>query len=103
MPSSKQYNARYGLKPRKKMNAVFTARQNATQCPYCLKHAVKREAAGIWYCTGCSAKFAGGAYTFRKKDYIPTVKEADFLKPKEKKEKGTDSLEGFDTKQEVEF
>ena len=102
MPSSKQYRSRYGLKPRKKMDAIFELRKNSTQCPYCLKHGVKRLAAGIWICTSCETKFSGGAYTFRKKDYVKKVKEADFLKPKESKEKTTE-LEGFDTEQEVEF
>ena len=103
MSSAKQYSARYGLKPRKKIDAVYKARMSATRCPYCLKHSVKRMAAGIWYCTSCSAKFAGGAYTFRKKDYQKKVVEADFLKTKDTKNTRSKSIEGFDTEQEVSF
>ena len=32
-------------------------------CPYCERPALKRIAAGIWYCKKCKVKFAGGAYT----------------------------------------
>lgn len=103
MSSAKQYNARYGLKPRKKMDAVFKARMEATQCPYCLKDSVKRMAAGIWFCTSCSAKFTGGAYTFKKKDYQNKVVEADFLATKETKKGTKTTVEGFDTQQEVSF
>ena len=103
MSSSKKYGSRYGLKPRKKTDAVFKARMAASQCPYCLKHSVKRMAAGIWYCTSCSAKFAGGAYTFKKKDYLVTVREADFLKTKDTKKGRSTGAEGFDTQQEVSF
>lgn len=103
MSSAKQYNARYGLKPRKKVDAVFELRRNSTRCPYCLKHGVKRLAAGIWYCSSCTAKFTGGAYTFRRKDYRSRVVEADFLKPKETKGTSTEALEGFDVDQEVSF
>jgi large subunit ribosomal protein L37Ae len=103
MSSAKQYRARYGLKPRKKVDAIFKARMAATQCPYCLKHSVKRIAAGIWQCSSCSTKFSGGAYTFRPKDYQTKVVEAEFLKSKEGKGKRPTGVEGFDAEQEVSF
>lgn len=101
MPSSKQYKARYGLKPRKKTDKVFALRQRSVKCPFCTKHAVNRLSAGIWYCTRCYAKFTGGAYGFHAKDYVVRVNEAAFLA--DKKETTEENLEGFDEEQEVEF
>jgi large subunit ribosomal protein L37Ae len=102
MVSSKQYGARYGIKPKRKADAVFKLRETSTKCPYCLKNAVKRLSTGIWNCKACGVKFTGGAYTFSRKHISFDVKEADFLVAKVK-EKQSDDLEGFDEKQEVSF
>lgn len=102
MVSSKQYGTRYGIKPKRKTDAVFKLRETSKKCPYCLKNGVKRISAGIWNCKSCGVKFTGGAYTFSRKDYTFAVKEADFLVPKTK-EKAQDDLEGFGEKQEVSF
>jgi large subunit ribosomal protein L37Ae len=102
MASSKQYGARYGIKPKRKAEAVFKLREKSTKCPYCLKNAVKRLSVGIWNCTACGVKFTGGAYTFSKKHHTFEVKEADFLVSKVK-EVEDNNLDGFDEKQEVSF
>ncbi len=102
MSSSKQYGSRYGVKPRRRIEKIFKLKEQSTKCPFCLKHSVKRIAAGIWYCTACNTKFTGGAYTYNPKDFKMEVKEADFLKEKEEKEE-ENLLEGFDEEQEVDF
>jgi len=103
MASSKQYGARYGLKPKKKLDKVFKLREMSVKCPYCLKNSVTRLAAGIWYCKSCSSKFAGGAYTYNPKDFKFSVEEADFLKKTEVKEEDNTLTEGYDQEQDVSF
>jgi large subunit ribosomal protein L37Ae len=55
-----RYGSRYGTKTKK---VVLEVEQKKTKlCPYCERTALKRIAAGVWYCKKCKTKFAGGAY-----------------------------------------
>ncbi len=56
--SSKRFGARYGAKIRKN---VDEAESHEGECPEC-EGELEREAAGIWKCTECGLKVAGGAY-----------------------------------------
>jgi large subunit ribosomal protein L37Ae len=58
--STGRFGSRYGTKT-KKIIADIESRKEKT-CPYCERPALKRVAAGIWYCKKCKTKFAGGAY-----------------------------------------
>ncbi len=60
--SAGRYGARYGLSVRKKISDMETGVKGRQDCPYCLKKAVKRIAAGIYECGKCKSKFAGKAY-----------------------------------------
>lgn len=63
-----KYAARYGVRVRKRMADVETARTQKYACPRCLMVSVKRTSSGIWQCRKCSLTFAGGAY-------VPTITE----------------------------
>lgn len=56
--SSKRFGARYGSRIRKN---VDEAESRDAECPECGSE-LERNAAGIWECTGCGNKIAGGAY-----------------------------------------
>lgn len=53
----------YGVRIRKRLNAVLKQTKAKHACPYCGKTNVRRKEAGIWACRSCGAEFAGGAYT----------------------------------------
>ena len=60
----------YGLRLRTRGGAAIQKRwtnimlqmKQPHKCPSCASAKVKREAVGIWKCTKCGYKFAGGAY-----------------------------------------
>jgi large subunit ribosomal protein L37Ae len=54
---------RYGVRIRKQMSAVTSAKRKSYECPRCRHVSVKRVSTGIWRCRRCDLKFAGGAYT----------------------------------------
>ncbi len=60
--SAGRFGARYGLRIRKKVTEIEAVQKQKHKCPKCFKFALKRFAAGIWYCTACDTKFAGKAY-----------------------------------------
>ncbi len=60
--SSGRYGSRYGTKQRKAVASIEKAQRRPQLCPKCKKRSVKRLAMGIWECSKCGAKFAGGAY-----------------------------------------
>ena len=63
--STGRYGVRYGTKTKKAIRELEKRKVNV--CPYCEKPALKKIAAGIWYCKKCKTKFAGAAY-FPKSD-----------------------------------
>jgi large subunit ribosomal protein L37Ae len=57
-----KYGPRYGTKTKKVVKEIEVKERQQRVCPYCERLALKRIAAGIWYCRKCKTKFAGGAY-----------------------------------------
>lgn len=57
-----KYGPRYGTKTKKMVKEIEIKERQERACPYCERTALKRIAAGIWYCNKCKTKFAGGAY-----------------------------------------
>lgn len=60
--TSGRFGPRYGTRTKKIVAAIEKLQKQKQQCPYCERPALKRLAAGIWHCTKCNKKFAGGAY-----------------------------------------
>lgn len=60
--TSGKYGPRYGTRTKKIVAAIESIQKKPQECPYCERPALKRLAAGIWHCTKCNKKFAGGAY-----------------------------------------
>jgi len=61
---SGKFGSRYGKKIRENYEKVARLQKQKYVCPVCGRKAVRRVAAGIWECTKCGTKFAGGAYSF---------------------------------------
>jgi|TARA_B100002003_G_scaffold149320_1_gene138433 large subunit ribosomal protein L37Ae len=80
--SAKRFGARYGRKTKEKFAKVEKEQRKLHKCPYCNNIKVKRIAVGIWNCKKCNAKFAGKAYSIRKK----IITKEEVLEPKEEKE-----------------
>lgn len=57
-----RFGARYGTRTKKIVSAIEREQKKKQICPYCERPALKRLAAGIWFCRKCNVKFAGGAY-----------------------------------------
>jgi large subunit ribosomal protein L37Ae len=55
-----RYGPRYGTKTKKVVLQIELTKTKV--CPYCERPALKRLAAGVWFCKKCKTKFAGGAY-----------------------------------------
>jgi len=54
---------RYGSTVRKRYMKVIVEMRKPHRCPQCGFVRVKRLSVGVWQCSKCSYKFAGGAYT----------------------------------------
>ncbi len=55
--------SRYGVKIRKRYNAVKALQNEWYECPSCGKKKLTRQGTSLWHCRACGAKLAGGAYT----------------------------------------
>ncbi len=60
---SGSFGARYGTVARKRYATVINVLRSAHECPQCRADSVKRLSVGIWLCSHCGFKFAGGAYS----------------------------------------
>lgn len=57
-----RFGARYGAGVRKKVLNVEIRKRKVYVCPACKKRALKWKALGIWQCSSCGVKVAGGAW-----------------------------------------
>lgn len=57
-----RYGSRYGVGIKKRLIKVEEKQKNLSVCPFCGFDRVSRQAAGLFECKKCSAKFTGGAY-----------------------------------------
>jgi len=60
--STGRFSSRYGVGIRKRVLAVEKKKNAQENCPFCGFAKTKREAAGLFNCRKCGAKFTGGAY-----------------------------------------
>jgi large subunit ribosomal protein L37Ae len=59
--SAGRFGARSGTVVRKKLINVESKQRKKQKCPFCDGRA-KRLSKGIWQCSKCKKKFAGGVY-----------------------------------------
>ena len=64
--SAGRFGARYGRALKSKVSAIEKKQKAKYKCPLCLKSKIKRVCAGIWQCSKCDTKFAGGAYSLKE-------------------------------------
>lgn len=57
-----KYGTRYGASLRKVVKKQEVSQHSKFFCDFCGKYAMKRQAVGIWACSGCKKQKAGGAY-----------------------------------------
>ncbi|MHA1686465.1 MAG: 50S ribosomal protein L37Ae [Candidatus Heimdallarchaeaceae archaeon] len=57
-----RFGARYGSTIRKRVRKVEERSKAKYRCPVCFKLTFKRTGLGIWECTTCGEKRAGGAW-----------------------------------------
>lgn len=60
--STGRFQARYGLRARKRVKNIEDIQRAKHECPSCGHTKVKRISTSIWECKKCGTKFAGGAY-----------------------------------------
>ncbi|MHA1866299.1 MAG: 50S ribosomal protein L37Ae [Candidatus Heimdallarchaeaceae archaeon] len=60
--STGRFGTRYGSTIRKRVREVENRSKAKYKCPKCLKRTFKRDGLGIWVCTSCGEKRAGGAW-----------------------------------------
>lgn len=60
--SAGRFGPRYGTKIRKRVVEIESVQKQRHLCPVCKFKTVSRDSAGIWLCSKCGLKFAGGAY-----------------------------------------
>lgn len=78
--TTRRFGPRYGRTVKLRLAKIEEEQRKKHKCPYCHKPAVKRLAAGIWFCKKCKTKFTGKAYSIAKK--------ISFEEEKEEKKKG---------------
>ena len=62
LKSAARYGARYGVGVKKRVLKIEAKQKRKHACPNCGFRRAKRKSAGIYACTKCGSRFAGGAY-----------------------------------------
>lgn len=57
--------ARYGIRIRRRVLEIDSARLADAPCPRCSTVTVHRESSGVFVCRRCKTQFASGAYLFQ--------------------------------------
>ena len=60
--SAGRFGARYGKRVRDRLVNVESKQRKRQKCPLCGRLGAKRLSKGIWKCSKCNKKFAGGTY-----------------------------------------
>lgn len=60
--SSGRFGARYGRVSRKRVADIERMMRQDHTCPECEAKAVDRKGTGVWECSDCGYRFAGGAF-----------------------------------------
>ena len=60
--SAGRFGARYGKRVRDRLVNVESKQRKRQKCPLCNRLGAKRLSKGIWQCSKCNKKFAGGTY-----------------------------------------
>ena len=77
-----RFGSRYGVGIRKRILAVESKQNVDSSCPFCGFSKIRREAAGLFNCKKCEARFTGGAYepqTLIGKTILKMVTQKSFL------------------------
>ena len=61
--STGRFGPRYGRGVKVVVEKIERKLRIIYVCPSCKNKSLKRVSAGIWVCSKCNAKFAGGAYS----------------------------------------
>lgn len=76
--SGKRFGSRYGRRNRDRFAKLEAQARKKYSCPKCSYEQVKREAAGIWSCKKCDAKFASKAFSVAKFPVLKQKLEEEF-------------------------
>lgn len=60
--SAGRFGARYGRVARKRVAEIEDQMHDDHECPQCGTETVDRQGTGIWECSRCGYRFAGGTY-----------------------------------------
>ncbi len=60
--SAGRFGARYGRVARKRVSEIESDMRSNHTCPDCGSDTISRKGTGIWACSSCGYKFAGGTY-----------------------------------------
>jgi large subunit ribosomal protein L37Ae len=57
-----RFGAGYGKTVKDRLNKIEDKQRKKQKCPFCKKLGAKRLSKGIWKCSKCNKKFAGGSF-----------------------------------------
>ena len=75
--SAGRFGCRYGVRVRRRVAIIEAIQKQKHLCPFCSFKKVSRVSSGVWQCSKCDRKFAGGSYIpkYVKETEIREVRE----------------------------